>query len=149
MTVDKSGEYWVGTDANDIKEFLIAFTEDGYPIKEFRLAKCDCGSDVFILEADFDQGTARRTCAKCKKQHLMCDSAEYWDESEPEEWSCACNSNTTNIGVGFALRPHEPDEEPDVKWIYVGCRCSKCGTLGCFADWKINYGPSLHLLGQV
>ena len=149
MTIDKSGEWWIGSDINDLNEYLIAFTEDGYPIDEFRLAKCECGCDTFFLEADFDQGTARRTCVKCKKQHFICDSEEIWEESEPEEWACVCDFHETNIGVGFAMRKCEPGEEPDVKWINVGCRCTKCGTLSCFVDWKIDYGPSHHLLDQV
>ena len=150
MTIDKSGEYWVGSDINDMKEYLVAFAEeDGTRIGEFRLAKCDCGNDTFLLEADRDQGMARRTCAKCKKQHFLCDSAEYWDESEPEEWSCDCPSSQTNVGIGFVFREHSTGQPLDVKWIYVGCRCVKCGTLGMFVDWKIDYGPSLHLLDQV
>ena len=150
MTIDTSGEWWIGSKPSDLNEYLVVLTkEDGISIDEFRLAKCDCGGDVFVLEADRDEGTARRTCVKCKKQHFLCDSEEYWEEVEPEEWKCVCHSNETNLGVGFVLRESGPGEKPDVKWLYVGCRCVKCGTLSCFVDWKINYGPSYHLIDQV
>jgi hypothetical protein len=35
-----------------------------------------------------------------------------------------------------------------VHWLYVGCRCAKCGVLGCMVDWKVAYEPSLQLLDQ-
>jgi hypothetical protein len=35
-----------------------------------------------------------------------------------------------------------------VKWITVGTRCAACGVLGSPVDWKIDYGPTDHLLRQ-
>jgi hypothetical protein len=40
-------------------------------------------------------------------------------------------------------------EDGEVHWLYVGERCVRCGTLGCFAGWKIAYSPSKQLLEQV
>jgi hypothetical protein len=31
----------------------------------------------------------------------------------------------------------------------VGQRCTRCGLLDAVVDWKIDYGPSTHLLAQV
>ena len=31
-----------------------------------------------------DEGCAHRTCAICRAKHHMCDSAEYWEEAQPQ-----------------------------------------------------------------
>jgi len=49
-----------------------------------------------------------------------------------------------NVGVGFSLY-----DDGEVRWLYLGERCSKCGILGCFAGWKVGYSPSKGLLEQV
>jgi hypothetical protein len=147
MSIDTSGEWWKGSQPNDIKEYLEAYSSDGgYLTEEFALSKCSCDSIEFHLEADDDEGAAKRICTKCKSEHFICDSEEYWEDAEPEEWECIeCGSKITNIGVGFALYP----DDKEIKWIYVGVRCSKCGILGCFASWKVGYAPSRHLIQKV
>ncbi|OOV47700.1 hypothetical protein B1J94_14730 [Leptospira kirschneri serovar Grippotyphosa] len=62
MTVNTSGKWWIGSEPTDIAEFLSAYSQDGYPISEFRLSKCECGSVTFGLEADDNEGVARRLC---------------------------------------------------------------------------------------
>jgi hypothetical protein len=60
-------------------------------------------------------------------------------------WKCIeCKSHSANVGVGFFLKGNK-----EVRWIYVGLRCSKCGVLGCYTNWKIDYEPTKHLLQQV
>ena len=146
MTIDTSGRWWLGSDPDDISEYLEAFTEESYPINEFRLARCDCGGVVFRLEADATEGTARRTCPSCSKDCFICDSEEYWDDSGPDNWQCIdCGHDQTNVRVGFSLY----EDGDDIRWIYVGVRCAQCGVLGCFADWKVGYGPSLQLMDRV
>jgi hypothetical protein len=146
MSIDKSGKWWVGNDPQDIGEFLAAYSADAYPTHEFRISKCTCGSIRFKLEADDNEGTARRTCAACGREHFICDSEEYWEDSEPEALNCIeCNSQQANIGVGFSLYP----DDAEVKWLYVGYRCADCGVLGCFAGWKVAYAPSRHLFDKV
>ncbi|MFQ5732927.1 MAG: hypothetical protein ACE5KM_13385 [Planctomycetaceae bacterium] len=146
MTIDTSGKWWIGNEPKDIREYLEALTEDSYPISEFRLARCDCGSAAFRVEADANEGSALRTCVSCGKGHFICDSEEYWDESDPENWQCIeCEADQTNVGVGFSLY----DDGDDIRWISIGVRCVQCGVLGCFADWKVGYGPSLPLMDRV
>lgn len=147
MAVDTSGKWWVGDQPDDIGEFLRAYATKGYEVGEFRLAKCECGSLEFTLEADDDEGVARRTCVSCKKPHFICDSGEYWTDAEPETWKCVeCDSQKANVGVGFSLYDDDPT---GVKWLYVGERCAKCGVLGCFAGWKVALSDALHLLDEV
>jgi hypothetical protein len=145
MSIDTTSQWWKGTEPSDIREYLVAYAEDTYPVDEFSLAKCSCGSDVFNLAADDDEGVARRTCVECKTEHFLCDSKEFWRDAEPEELVCPeCGSKQANVGVGFSL--HDQD---DVRWLYVGVRCVSCGVLGCFAGWKVGYSPSHDLIAQV
>jgi hypothetical protein len=146
MSIDTSGKWWIGSEPADIRGFLEAYAPEGYEVHDFRLAACPCGSDSFHLDADDNEGVAKRSCIKCSAEHFLCDSEEYWDEAGSEHWKCVdCTSEETNVGVGFSL--YEDDHE--IRWLYVGCRCAKCGVLGCFAGWKIAYAPSRHLLDKV
>lgn len=112
---------------------------------EFRWPTC-CQANEFRLEFDDEQGAAKRTCAKCGAEHLICDSDEYWDDASPRKWKCVgrCKSKAVNLCVGFAML----GGNEDVRWLYVAARCLACGTLGCYCDWKIDYGPSPQLLDQ-
>jgi len=147
MTIDDSGKWWVGSAPDDIRGFLEAYAEEGYEVHQFRLARCDCGSLEFHLEADDNEGVACRACAECGHQHYICDSERYWEDAEVETWKCVeCDSIESNVGVGFSMYEDDPTA---IKWLYVGVRCPKCGVLGCFAGWKIAMGDVLHLLEQV
>jgi hypothetical protein len=149
MAIDKTGKYWTGTDPADIAECLIAFECEGYVINETRICKCSCGSTLSQLAADPNEACARRECQSCGAKNLICDSSEYWNEAKPTQWACSeCGHHECNLGVGFSLYDDQVDGRRDVRWISVGSRCSKCGFLGCFVDWKIGYGPSHQLLDQ-
>ena len=144
MTIDTSGKWWVGSEASDIGEYLTAYGADNAPVSAFRLSRCACSSVTFFLDADDEEGGAKRTCTGCSSQHLICDSAEYWDDAAPERWRCVeCASERTNVGVAFSLY-----DDGEVRWLYVGERCANCGVLGCFAQWKVAYAPSAQLLAQ-
>lgn len=149
MTIDKTGKWWVGTEPADATDYLVAYEAEGYAVDETRICRCSCGSVTFLLEADPDEGCARRTCSTCGSVHLICDSAEYWCDANPKQWVCTeCGHQECNVGVGFSLYEME-DQRRDVRWISVGHRCTKCGTLGSYVDWKVGYGPSNQLLEQV
>jgi hypothetical protein len=145
MSIDRSGKWWIGVGSEDIKEYLEAYSADGYKSSKFRLAKCTCGGDTFYLFADDEEGCAKRTCTSCGASHFICDSEEYWATASPEQWKCVdCGSKEANIGIGFSLY-----EDGEVRWLYVGERCFSCGILGCFAGWKVAYSPSKQLFDQV
>jgi hypothetical protein len=146
VAIDTTGEWWKGSEAADLVEYLKAATVEAYPVDEIRAVHCHCGCDTFQLEVDPLEGAARRTCTSCDSARMVCDSADSWEEAEPEEFECVgCRSRQANVYVGFSLYP----EEDAIRWLYIGVRCNGCGILGVFGDWKIGYGPSLHLLDQV
>jgi hypothetical protein len=149
MTIDKTRKFWVGTEPADAAEYLVAYEAEGYAVHETRICECHCGSVAFRFEADRNGGCAQRTCSTCGAKHLICDSAQFWSEAEPEQWVCTeCGNHECNLSVAFSLYDEE-DRRRDVRWVSVGSRCTKCGTLGSFVDWKVAYGPSDHLLNQV
>ena len=146
MTIDTSGKWWTGSTPEDLDEYLQALSSGSYPIDTFRLSSCNCGSIVFHLHVEQDEGIARRTCTGCGAKHWIADSAENHEKGlRLKKFKCiTCKSHNTNVGVGFSLTR----EETGVKWLFVGNRCSECGTLGSMVDWKIGYEPSLQLLDQ-
>jgi hypothetical protein len=147
MSIETSGKWWVGSEPADIRGFLEPYAEKGYEVHQFRLSNCECGSTEFRLHADDNEGVAQRVCVKCRAERFICDSGEYWEDAEPEEWRCIeCYSDACNIGVGFSQYPDSPTS---IKWIYIGVRCARCGILGCFAGWKVGQDGVAHLLDQV
>jgi hypothetical protein len=71
----------------------------------------------------------------------MLDSSEFADEANLESAECPCGGDSFDVAVGFALR-----DDGDVRWVYIGLRCVQDGVLGCYADWKIDYSPSVGLM---
>ncbi len=147
MSIDTSGKWWVGSEPDDIRGFLESYASEGYEVDEFRLARCACGSDTFHLDADDNHGVAKRTCSRCSREHFICNSDQFWAGASPEHWRCVeCDSEDTNVGVGFSLYQ---DADGGIRWLYVGCRCARCGILGCFAGWKIAQAGSEPLMERV
>jgi len=146
MAIDTSKEWWTGTEASDLNEYLRAYSAENYALDEFRLAICDCGINLFHLHYHADEGVARRTCTSCGTKKFIADSEDNWQEVRPKRLKCVhCPCVAFNMGVGFSLY----DDKQNIRWIYVGARCPQCGLMGCFAEWKIGYEPSLHLLDKV
>ena len=52
MTIDTSCQWWRGSEAKDLGEYLAALTEDGCPTDEFRLVRCSCGTLEFSVAAN-------------------------------------------------------------------------------------------------
>ena len=142
MATDRTGGDWKGTDPAELQEFLAAYSADEYPIGDYRPSTCACGAIVFTVAADDDEGVARRTCVDCGRGHFICESEEYWADADHQEIGCPCGAITFNVGVGYSF----VDERDGIKWVWVGVRCVRCGTLGCAANWKIDYLPSEQLL---
>ena len=145
MPIDTSGKWWTGSTPEDIAEYLHALSADSYPATEFRLSSCKCGGVTFSLEVDQDEGVAKRICAACGSEHLVCDSAENYEPgAKLKKFKCVCKATLANVGVGFCLY----EQANAVRWLWVGHRCVKCGVLGSMVEWKVGYEPSLHLLNE-
>lgn len=145
MAVTK-GDLWRGTEPQDLDEFLADFTADQYPAKTIVHARCEACSGVeFDVRLDDDEGCAERTCGACGSTFALLDSADHLEEADLGDAACPCGGERFNIAVGFA----QMADTDEVRWVYLALRCIADGTLGCYADWKIDYAPSMHLLGAV
>jgi hypothetical protein len=145
MALKKKGKYWYGDTPDDIKAELVRYsTSNVYRATKFAQPTCACGNSVFRLESDEEEGAGRRTCCSCQEVHLIGDSAEYEADAEFEGHQCVCDGDQFELMVGVAL--YEGSNE--VRWCYIGCRCSKCQLVGVFADWKCEAGDADAFLAE-
>lgn len=145
MAIDRTGEWWRGDAPGDIDELLADVSEEGYPVTSVVHARCaECEGEEFRLRVDDEEGCAERTCIRCGTAVLMLDSAEYVEDAELESAECLCDNDVFNVAVGFA-----DHADGEVRWVYLGLRCTADGTLGCYVDWKIDYLPTAHLRTSV
>ena len=98
---------------------------------------------MFTVEADQEQGSVRLTCAACRESKLIADSRDVWDDSQPLKLICrVCSGSLFDVAVAFSL------DGNCVRWVAVGSRCWRCGTLGSFADWKVDDAHTDALMGS-
>lgn len=136
--IDKTKKYWTGSNENDIDEWLKLYVENEIDIKP--VICNDCHNTEFEIKVDQDEGAIQVKCTKCGKIKLLLNSEEVWEFCEPKQGKCSCKSKKFNVRVGFQRRLNGV-----VKWVYIGNRCTKCGTLGSFVDWKIDFEPTNEL----
>lgn len=142
--IDKSGSWWKGEDVDDLVEYLGEYTSRQYPAGEYRRCRCaGCGGTVFGLVVDDDDGVAQRVCRSCDAEHLIADSGDHWEHSDAGDAACVCESEDFEVAVAYSLI-----DRGELRWITVGARCTACGLLGVYVEWKIDYEPSRHLLDR-
>ena len=132
MALRKRGMWRYGDRQADIRAEITRYSKKvGYLAEHFVDATCSCGGKVFGLLLDDNAGVASRVCVACDAEsHPIGDSVEYMVEAEEEEAACPCGEETFEITVGVSL--YEGSE--DVRWLYLGCRCPKCGLLRSYAQ---------------
>jgi hypothetical protein len=146
MSLHKRGQWWYGDSQADIRDELTRVGKlNEYVPTQFADAKCSCGSTVFSLKIDENEGAAVRSCVICSQSHPIGDSGEYLEDANLEECACPCGEEKFEITVGV----HLYDGSEDVKWFYVGCRCSFCGIAANYGDWKSEFEDYRALLALV
>lgn len=146
MALKKRGKFYYGDEQTDIRQELIRYSEENaYVAEHFADAKCTCGGSVFRLLMDETEGAAVRICVACKKEHPIGDSDEFLEEAELGECGCPCGNEEFEITAGVSLYK----DSDDVKWIYIGCRCPKCGLTATYGDWKNEFLGYQDLLARI
>jgi hypothetical protein len=146
MALEKRGEYYYGNSQTDIPEEILRYSKkNGYVAEHFADAVCKCSGRVFVILLDGNEGAAARTCIECNYQHPIGDSEEYLDEADLHQCECLCAAETFEVTVGVSLYL----ESDDVRWLYLGLRCSQCGLTGVYGDWKNEYIDYRKLLEMV
>ena len=110
--IHKCRTYWIGDYAGDIDAYLREYSDEKNI--EIKAVICQsCGQDRFFLRTD------REECEPRTEQCPVCKNKQY------------------QVRVGLLRR-----ETHDVRHVFIGCRCTKCGTLDAPTDWRINYAPT-------
>ncbi|QKW23235.1 hypothetical protein HUT16_32835 [Kitasatospora sp. NA04385] len=126
---------------------LAACLREAAEYRPVLLAGCvceGCGGRAFTVWVDDTQGCAGRECVRCEERAFLADSAEVWQEAEPGVAECPCGGDEFEAAVAFSLTA-----DGSVRWVTVGLRCLRDGASGVYADWKIDYAPTDHLLRAV
>ncbi|MFD8019011.1 hypothetical protein ACFV6G_01100 [Streptomyces lavendulae] len=108
------------------------------------IAPSVCGGRVFSVLDDDVEGGAELVCAGCGGRAFIADSEEFWQDADPGEACCPCGSEEFESAVAFSLAG-----DGSVCWVTLGLRCHKDGATGVYADWKIDYSPTDHLLPMI
>lgn len=145
MALRKTGKYHYGDDCPDIQDELRDYSDYRYPATHFANVSCSCGATIFHVQLDDEVGAAIRICQTCGREHAIADSAEYLAEATLEECECPCDGVLFEMSVGVALYV----KSADVRWLYLGLRCVRCGLVACYGDWKNEYIGYEDLLQRV
>jgi len=146
MALKKRGKYRYGDSQADIREELLRYSKsNGYLAHHFADAICTCGGKLFRLSLDDTEGAAVRMCNSCATEHPIGDSAEYLEEAELQECACPCGGEDFEVAVGLSLY----EDSEDVRWLYLGCRCPRCGLTAVYGDWKNECNGYQELLARV
>lgn len=143
--IDTSKKYWTGDNADDIDEYLREYSENN-SIDVKPVICHSCGNDSFQLRVDQDEDAIQIKCTKCNAKKIILDCEEVWEDAQPKLGKCpVCKSSKEyNVKVGFVRR-----ENGSAKWVYIGNRCTNCGTLGSYLDWKIDYEPTTEMENNI
>lgn len=144
-SVRKQGKYWYSELPDGIRVEIRRYSKNNYPAEHFADARCRCGRDIFRLRLDDREGAAVRTCVVCGKEHAIGDSARYLGDADLKDACCPCGGEEFQISAGVALY----DDSEDVRWIYLGCRCVRCGLVAVYGDWKNEFPGYAKLLASV
>lgn len=129
--------------APELSDFL-RDAGDGRPVKIAPSVCGECAGRVFFVLVN--DSAAERECTACGGHAFIADSEEFWDEEsleddEPGTACCPCRGEEFEAAVAFSL-----GDDGSVRWVTVGLRCIEDGQCGVYADWKIDYLPTDHLL---
>ena len=146
MATRTDGEHRYGSNHADLRDEVRAFSEArGYPAQHFADAACRCGARRFRLSLDGVEGVAVRTCSSCGAIHPIGDSDEYMHDAELAECACPCGGEEFEIAVGVSLY----EDSEDIRWLYLGGRCTRCGMIAVYGDWKNEFIGYRELLARV
>jgi hypothetical protein len=146
MALTQRGNYRYGATHADVHTEILEYSKANvYEAQHFADAVCKCCCKVFGLGLDDQAGVAIRICAACKTEHPIGDSADFMERADPGMCACPCGNEEFEISVGVSLY----EDSEDVKWLYVGCRCPKCGLTAVYGDWKNEYLDYKELLARV
>lgn len=144
MAIDTEGQWWVGDSSDDLAAYLVAMSRDGAPITHFARMECpSCGSGWFRVRHDDVEGCAETTCLECDRRDFELGSEDVAEAADLQPTRCPCGGDRFDVAAGLAVR-----DTGEIRWIYLGVRCVRCGVLGCPVDWDPGTLTTADLVGQ-
>ncbi len=131
--------------AIELEDAIAAYSGKSYAAQRFAHAACSCHNETFRVYFDEREGCAVRVCSRCGLDVFIADSQDYLEDAEFLRAECTCGSDAFQLSVGVALYRNSED----VRWLYLGLRCTECGLAGVYADWKNEYPNVEELLERV
>ena len=134
MALRKKGKYYYGDNQADLALELKRYSElSKYPVEEIENITCEkCGQKSFKLFSDDDGSAALCQCINCAEKKFIRDSLNFINQDELDNHECMCENENFEITVGLSFY----QGAKDVRWVYVGGYCSKCGMVGNYIDWN-------------
>ncbi len=103
---------------------------NGYPVRAWQPITCSCGSNLWKLFSDDDEGGAFAECCKCFNEIDIFSSRRYVENVYQN--ICNCENDSLEIYCGQAFY----DDFDDPRWSYVGAKCPFCKLTGVYVDWQ-------------
>jgi hypothetical protein len=145
VTIEKRDDYSYGESQADLREEIESYAAAvGYAAEHFADARCQCLSSRFQLSLDDNEGAAVRACVECGARHPIGDSSDYIEDAELEDCACPCGCESLEITVSVSLY----QRSKAVRWFYLGCRCTACGLVAVYGDWKNEHDDYTALLAN-
>lgn len=138
MALTQQGGYWHGDSAEDIAELFHYESVD--PVVEVQYAQCACGNRSFSVMLDLEREYQEAVwfCQICHSQYFFHtgkpQEEEIESEADHEFCDCPCRTQGPSffeLAVGVTVYSNGED----VDWVYLGCRCVKCGITGYLDSW--------------
>ncbi len=106
MTIDKSGQFWKGTDERGLDEYVKELAAGGYPVHRTVHSRCAaCGGTQFSLRVDDVEGYAERRCLGCGGFFEMLDSKLRVSDADPGDCACPCGADRQRSGPALSGHP--------------------------------------------
>lgn len=133
MSLRKKGKYYYGDGINDLISELERYAYlNKYPVDLTESIICSsCGNKTFMLFSDDEENAAVVQCTKCKAKQYIHDSKCYLGD-KTDNYECICGADQFLIATGVSFY----NGTSDVRWVYVGGYCPKCGLVGNYVDWN-------------
>ena len=134
MALRKKGKYYYGDNQADLALELERYSKlNKYPVDEIENIICEkCGQQSFKLFSDDEGSAALCQCINCGEKKFIRDSLNFINQDELDNHECMCENENFEITVGLSFY----QGTKDVRWVYVGGYCSKCGMVGNYIDWN-------------
>jgi len=134
MALRKKGEHYYGDSQHDLTLEIKRFAEcNNYPADEISEVKCaNCKQQLFMLFSDTDESGALCKCKNCSEKIFIRDSQDFINLEELDNHECVCGNTDFTVNVGLSFY----QGVKDVRWVYTGGYCAKCGMVGIYIDWN-------------